>query len=114
MAALDDDGEMLSAAARSYDINEMLGTKTRALMQREQGRDLYDLSHAWELSETGATSYAVDAACCDRSGTPISATSCDRNSVGPQCCASREIAAFGTAPVVRAPDDRQRLVEIHA
>jgi hypothetical protein len=57
---LDDDGDMVRAMARSYDINEMLGTKTRALMQREQGRDLYDLSHAWQLSEAGATPYTVD------------------------------------------------------
>lgn len=39
---LDDDGELLRAKATSYDINEMLGTKTRALLQREQGRDLFD------------------------------------------------------------------------
>ena len=57
---LDEDGDVTRAVARSYDINEMLGTKTRALMQREQGRDLYDLSHAWQLSETGTTPYAVD------------------------------------------------------
>jgi hypothetical protein len=57
---LDDDGETVRANARSYDINEMLGTKTRALMQREQGRDLFDLFHAWQLSEAGATPYAVD------------------------------------------------------
>jgi predicted nucleotidyltransferase component of viral defense system len=42
---LDDDGETVRATARSYDINEMLGTKMRALMQREQGRDLFDLVH---------------------------------------------------------------------
>ena len=59
---LDDDGETVRVKARSYDINEMLGTKTRALMQREQGRDLFDLSHAWQLSEAGATPYAVDGA----------------------------------------------------
>ena len=40
----------------------MLGTKTRALMQREQGRDLFDLYHAWHLSEAGTTPYAVDGA----------------------------------------------------
>lgn len=28
---------------RSYDLDEMLGTKMRALLQRTQGRDLYDL-----------------------------------------------------------------------
>ncbi|HMZ76193.1 MAG TPA: nucleotidyl transferase AbiEii/AbiGii toxin family protein [Rhodocyclaceae bacterium] len=59
---LDDDGDVVRATARSYDINEMLGTKTRALMQREQGRDLFDLFHAWQLSEAGATPYAVDGA----------------------------------------------------
>lgn len=59
---LDDDGDAVRATARSYDINEMLGTKTRALMQREQGRDLFDLFHAWQLSETGTTPYPVDGA----------------------------------------------------
>jgi predicted nucleotidyltransferase component of viral defense system len=57
---LDEDGEFVTAQARSYDINEMLGTKTRALMQRKQGRDLYDLWHAWELSQAKTTPYAVD------------------------------------------------------
>jgi predicted nucleotidyltransferase component of viral defense system len=57
---LGDDGELVRATARSYDINEMLGTKTRALMQREQGRDLFDLHHAWRLSEVGTTPYTVD------------------------------------------------------
>ncbi|MBV59836.1 MAG: hypothetical protein CMH65_00875 [Nevskiales bacterium] len=59
---LDEEGEPIRAKARSYDINEMLGTKTRALMQREQGRDLFDLFHAWQLSEAGTTPYAVDGA----------------------------------------------------
>ncbi|HYH83556.1 MAG TPA: nucleotidyl transferase AbiEii/AbiGii toxin family protein [Longimicrobium sp.] len=31
----------------SYDVDEMLGTKMRALRQREHGRDLFDLAHAW-------------------------------------------------------------------
>jgi len=60
--ALDEDGDAVRAMARSYDINEMLGTKTRALMQREQGRDLFDLFHAWQLSEAGTTPYSVDGA----------------------------------------------------
>ena len=60
MKTLDDDGDVVRVTARSYDINEMLGTKTRALMQREQGRDLFDLFHAWQLSEAGATAYVVD------------------------------------------------------
>jgi hypothetical protein len=59
---LDDDGETVCVTARSYDINEMLGTKMRALMQREQGRDLFDLVHAWHLSEAGSTPYPVDGA----------------------------------------------------
>lgn len=59
---LDDDGDATHATARSYDINEMLCTKTRALMQREQGRDLFYLFHAWQLSEAGTTPYAVDGA----------------------------------------------------
>lgn len=60
--SLDEDGELVRAAAVSYDINEMLGTKTRALLQREQGRDLFDLVHAWRLSEAGATPFRVDGA----------------------------------------------------
>ncbi len=59
---LDDDGEHIRAIVHSYDINEMLGTKTRALMQREQGRDLFDLFHAWQLSEAKTTPYPVDGA----------------------------------------------------
>lgn len=38
----------------SYDIDEMLGTKMRALFQRRQGRDLFDLWLAWTSSESGA------------------------------------------------------------
>lgn len=59
---LDDDGEPIRAVALSYDLNEMLGTKMRALMQREQGRDLFDLSHAWLLSESNSTPHLVDGA----------------------------------------------------
>ncbi len=60
--SLDEDGDLARATARSYDIDEMLGTKTRALMQREQGRDLFDLVHAWELSVAGSTPYKIDGA----------------------------------------------------
>lgn len=60
LAMLDEEGELVTATARSYDINEMLGTKMRALMQRQQGRDLFDLMHAWQLSEAGSTPYPVD------------------------------------------------------
>lgn len=60
LRTMNEDGDILTADARSYDLNEMLGTKTRALMQRKQGRDLYDLWHAWELSQAGTTLFAVD------------------------------------------------------
>lgn len=36
--------------ARTFSLNEILGTKIRALHQRKKGRDLYDLSKAIELS----------------------------------------------------------------
>jgi predicted nucleotidyltransferase component of viral defense system len=62
MDTLDDEGEHLHAKVCSYDINEMLGTKMRALMQRTQGRDLFDLFHAVQLSEAGRTPYPVDSA----------------------------------------------------
>jgi hypothetical protein len=58
--SLNDDGELITAQAISYDINEMLGTKTRALMQREQGRDLFDLWFAWSQSQAGLTPFQVD------------------------------------------------------
>lgn len=38
----------------SYDVNEMLGTKMRALLQRDKARDLFDLSHAWARGQPGA------------------------------------------------------------
>lgn len=60
LQSMDDEGEFVTARAVSYDINEMLGTKMRALLQRKQGRDLYDLWHAWTQSEAHETAYAVD------------------------------------------------------
>ncbi|OYD53665.1 hypothetical protein CGK74_12015 [Thauera propionica] len=42
-------------AVLSYDLDEMLSTKLRALLQREHGRDLLDLWGAWDASQaTGA------------------------------------------------------------
>lgn len=35
-----------SAAIRTYSINELLGTKLRALYQRSKGRDLFDLDYS--------------------------------------------------------------------
>ncbi|AYH43586.1 nucleotidyl transferase AbiEii/AbiGii toxin family protein [Azoarcus sp. DN11] len=44
--------EVQSAHVNSFDINEMLGTKLRALFQRRRGRDLFDLY--WALSAPSA------------------------------------------------------------
>lgn len=37
------------AAIRTYTREEMLATKLRALLQRDKGRDLYDMAHALEV-----------------------------------------------------------------
>lgn len=39
-----------SVSVVSYSLDEMLGTKLRALLQREHGRDLYDLWRAWDAA----------------------------------------------------------------
>jgi predicted nucleotidyltransferase component of viral defense system len=57
---LDESGEPARCSARSYDISEMLGTKLRALVQRSQGRDLFDLYHAVEYGPKAAPTCAVD------------------------------------------------------
>lgn len=44
----------------SYDLDEMLGTKLRALLQREHGRDLFDLWWAWKVATAPNTSVAVN------------------------------------------------------
>lgn len=46
----------------SYDLDEMLGTKLRALLQREHGRDLFDLWWAWESSCAPGARAVVDPA----------------------------------------------------
>jgi hypothetical protein len=56
--ALDFRGERLQSTLVSYDINEMLGTKMRALFQRKKGRDLFDLY--WALSTESVLPVAVD------------------------------------------------------
>jgi predicted nucleotidyltransferase component of viral defense system len=42
--------ESMQAIIKGYDIHEMLGTKMRALFQRERGRDLFDLF--WALTKS--------------------------------------------------------------
>ena len=39
------------AAISTYSREEMLATKLRALLQRDQGRDLYDIAHALDIFE---------------------------------------------------------------
>jgi predicted nucleotidyltransferase component of viral defense system len=46
----------------SYDLDEMLGTKLRALLQRDHGRDLFDLWHAWSVSQAPGTAAKVNPA----------------------------------------------------
>lgn len=48
-------GAVRAVSVRSYDLDEMLGTKMRALLQREHGRDLFDLWRAWECSKASTT-----------------------------------------------------------
>ena len=60
LALLDEDGELKNCSARSYDIHEMLGTKLRALMQRRQGRDLFDLYHAEKFGPRATPARAID------------------------------------------------------
>ena len=43
-------GGVVKVPVVSYDLDEMLGTKLRALIQRDHGRDLYDL---WKALEVG-------------------------------------------------------------
>lgn len=46
----------------SYDLDEMLGTKLRALLQREHGRDLFDIWWAWRQSQRPGAATRVDPA----------------------------------------------------
>ncbi|KAF0102959.1 MAG: hypothetical protein FD187_1754 [bacterium] len=46
----------------SYDLDEMLGTKLRALLQREHGRDLFDLWRAWAASQAAGANVRVNPA----------------------------------------------------
>lgn len=51
------------AEATTFDLNEILGTKLRALYQRKKGRDLFDL---WFALEQDATDTAALLRCFDR------------------------------------------------
>ena len=56
--ALNIRGQSLESTVVSYNINEMLGTKMRALFQRRKGRDLFDLY--WALTTESALPVKVD------------------------------------------------------
>ena len=51
------------AEATTFDVNELLGTKLRALYQRKKGRDLFDL---WFALEQNAIEVALLLRCFDR------------------------------------------------
>jgi predicted nucleotidyltransferase component of viral defense system len=51
-------GERLQSTLVSYNINEMLATKMRALFQRRRGRDLFDLY--WALTSRAARPVIVE------------------------------------------------------
>ena len=51
----DNNGRVRQTVVESYDVDEMLGTKMRALLQREHGRDLFDLWWAVERAKTHPT-----------------------------------------------------------
>jgi predicted nucleotidyltransferase component of viral defense system len=55
---LDFRGKRLQSTLVSYNVNEMLGTKMRALFQRKKGRDLFDLY--WALTTQSALPVTVD------------------------------------------------------
>ena len=49
-----------TAAISTFSREEMLATKLRALLQRDRGRDLYDLAHALEVFEELDTDRVVE------------------------------------------------------
>lgn len=56
----DGEGGVRPVSVISYDLDEMLGTKLRALLQREHGRDLFDLWWAWAATKESAAPARVD------------------------------------------------------
>lgn len=51
-------GQQLRSTVVSYNINEMLGTKMRAMFQRRKGRDLFDLY--WALTAPSTLPVSID------------------------------------------------------
>jgi hypothetical protein len=56
--------EQIETIVRGYEINEMLGTKMRALFQRRRGRDLFDLYRALTMRVAGLDAGAVIESFC--------------------------------------------------
>ena len=56
--------EQIETIVRGYEINEMLGTKMRALFQRRRGRDLFDLHQAVMMKVAGLAPGAVIESFC--------------------------------------------------
>lgn len=54
----------IETIVRGYEINEMLGTKMRALFQRRRGRDLFDLHRAVMMKVSGLAPAAVIESFC--------------------------------------------------
>ena len=80
------------AGIPTFSIEEMLATKLRALLQRNKGRDLVDLSHALEvlpdLSVVGSSSCSVAILLCPNRRSPGLRPKRERlaNSSGPTSC----------------------------
>lgn len=58
--AYPDGAHLEQVTVQSYDIDEMMGTKMRALLQREHGRDLFDLWWAWTMSKDKSSAYPIN------------------------------------------------------
>ncbi len=68
------------ARIRSFQLDELMGTKLRALYQRRKGRDLFDLVRALDdprASPAGIVAVCVD--CMAAGGTPITRTAMAAN-----------------------------------
>lgn len=68
---------------RTYQLDELLGTKLRALYQRRQGRDLFDLAAALEDGRTD-TARIIESfqACMDHAGSSVSRAQFEQNLAG--------------------------------
>ncbi len=69
-----------SCQIKTYELNELLGTKLRALYQRSKGRDLFDLAVALDHPQADANAIIeVFTAYMDRSGHHVTRTQFEAN-----------------------------------